>query len=549
MRADTNQAPAIVSSYTEVMPQLQQPTTSRSAGLGGDALRGGDVIGNHRIISALGEGGMARVYVAHDEQLARKVALKVLPPAHADDEARARFLREAHALARVQHKNVVQVYASGTHGDTAWMSLELVIGDALTALVGAVDEESALALCAQAARGLAAAHAQGVVHRDIKPDNLILDGNSTLRVIDFGVAFMVDDGVRTGGFRTQTGVAVGTPHFMAPEQARGERVDAKTDAWGLGATLYALLDGRPPFFVAADEPDVEILARVLRDRAPALRNKHPHISPATSMLVAQLLEPDASKRSWDMEQLAHQMDAIADDIAAAATAAASPSDAAAAGAASADVAGPQALEVAPAPTLTANAGAPTWLWLAALAMAFAFLGAVVAVQWTRAHAPSPMDVPVARVFDPVVAPEQAPVVLPQIETPAPTTTPTPLTAVARAHVLTAQPAQHASEIVSLVRAHDADSVEVLRAVLSVGGAAQQLALDTVVKQGARHHVALVGELLKQADRTTAQRAIVALTELKSLDAVAMLDDAAVHHPDGKVRAAAAAARKQLFSAE
>lgn len=273
-------------------------------------------VAHYRVLSQIGAGGMSRVFLAEDERLSRKVALKTLPPEDADEEGRARFLREAQALARVAHKNVVQVFASGIDEDMAWMALEYVEGEPLSALIGAggVDEETAVALMAQAARGLAAVHAVGVVHRDVKPDNLLLDDQAVLRIADFGIALFLDAG--RGGFVTQKGVAIGTPHFMAPEQARGGAVDARADAWGLGATLFSLLTGRPPFYLKDDEPDLDILARVLRDQAPDVRAYKPGLSAATAALVAELLAADPDRRPADLAAVAERLDAIADALAA-----------------------------------------------------------------------------------------------------------------------------------------------------------------------------------------------------------------------------------------
>ncbi|MDP2340966.1 MAG: serine/threonine-protein kinase [Deltaproteobacteria bacterium] len=273
-------------------------------------------VGNYLIEKPLGAGGMGQVYLALDERLGRRVALKILPPEDADDEARARFLREAKALARCEHPNVVRVFASGEDGETAWMALEVVDGDPLSALASGqgsgeqgLDEETGVALMAQVARGLAAVHAVGVVHRDVKPENLLVDNDAVVKIVDFGVALLADPG--SGGFTTRKGVVVGTPHFMSPEQARGGAVDGRSDAWSLGATLYSLLTARPPFFGSNDEPDLDILARVLRDPIPDVRAFAPSTSQATVNLLLQLLERDADQRLSDMAVVADRLDAIA----------------------------------------------------------------------------------------------------------------------------------------------------------------------------------------------------------------------------------------------
>lgn len=276
-------------------------------------LEPGTLIGGFRLLSPIGQGGMGRVFLAHDDQLDRQVALKVLPPEEADDEGRARFLREARALARVDHPHVVHVFASGVDKELAWMALEYIEGDPLCDALaeGPFDEETALSLCAQAARGLAAVHEVGVVHRDVKPDNLLLDASGLVRLVDFGVALFEEPGL-TGGFTTRAGIAVGTPHYMAPEQARGGKVDHRADAWALGATLWALLVGRPPFYGEPGDSDMDILARVLQEPVRDVR-RYAQVSRGTAELLRALLEKDADARPADLLAVAEQLEALADE--------------------------------------------------------------------------------------------------------------------------------------------------------------------------------------------------------------------------------------------
>jgi hypothetical protein len=264
------------------------------------------------VTKLLGRGGMAEVFLGHDERLDRAVAIKRLA-ADADSDTRARFVREGQALARLQHRHIVQVLAAGDD-DAAqpYMVLQYVEGGSLTDLIGAqgIDEETACALLAQAAHGIAAAHAVGVIHRDIKPDNLLVDEDANVRVTDFGAAVVPIVG--NDGFVTREGVAVGTPHFMSPEQARGQTADARTDLWGLGATLYAALTGVPPFYVAAGEPEMDILARVVRDDAPDVRQRAPAVSEATARLVSLLMKREREQRPSDAAHVAQQLEHLAD---------------------------------------------------------------------------------------------------------------------------------------------------------------------------------------------------------------------------------------------
>lgn len=277
----------------------------------------GTELGGYVVEEPLGEGGMGHVYRAVDVRLDRPVALKVLSTNRLDiddaQESRARFLREARALARVEHDNVVRVFASGEDGDRAWMALEVIEGEPLSSVCEGepLDEESALTIAAQIARGLHAVHAMGVVHRDVKPSNVLLTDDAVVKLIDFGVAQLDDGGAPGGGFTTRAGVVVGTPHFMSPEQARGASVDARSDAWGLGATLYALLSGRPPFYAADDEADLDILARVVRDPIPPLAG----VSADTTRLLTALLAKRADERPADLAGVAVALEDIAHRLA------------------------------------------------------------------------------------------------------------------------------------------------------------------------------------------------------------------------------------------
>lgn len=277
----------------------------------------GTMLGQYRVVGLLAAGGSSDVYVGEDPGLGRKVALKVLRCSGQDADDKARFEREGRALARIDHDHVVRVFASGTVNEQPWLAMEFVDGDPLGALVPerGMDEETALLLGAQLARGLAAIHAQGIVHRDIKPDNALVDEAGRVRITDFGIAAVPG----TGGFVTRAGTTVGTPHFMAPEQARGAPCGPATDVWGLGATLTFLLTGAPPFWDPSAEPDMpvdaEVLARVLRDPVPGIRTRRPDVSATTADLVQSLLSRDAEARPHVLAPIAEAMEAHADRLA------------------------------------------------------------------------------------------------------------------------------------------------------------------------------------------------------------------------------------------
>jgi serine/threonine-protein kinase len=500
-------------------------------------LKIGARIGGYVIRAPLGVGGMGRVFLAEDDQLARKVALKILPPEESDEEGRARFLREAQALARVQHKNVVQVFASGVDEDVAWMALEYVEGEPFSALVNGtqgVDEETALSLCSQAARGLAAVHEVGVVHRDVKPDNLLLDDNANVRVLDFGVALFTD-GLKSGGFVTQKGVAVGTPHFMAPEQARGGTLDARTDAWGLGCTLFAMLAGRPPFFAKDDEPDLDILARVLRDRAPdvntRLRAGAVPVSGATAALIGRLLDPDVDTRLGDMAAIADSCDDIADGVAR--------GDAPPSPVSQAPAPSPASEPLSPLPSAPV-AVRPSILSVVAVALLFAGLGALVAGQIAQRvvdeSPPTVLDLP----------PPTAPVVPAPPSAEGPTTEGNaPPTAEELEALVMFDPGTRGPLWELMGRSDDAARAAVAR-LAGLPGSLGDVALDAVVASRSRDHLSALEAALMQPDRVRADKAIQALTALRPFEALGMLDKAARSHEDKVTRARALAARQQLF---
>jgi serine/threonine-protein kinase len=203
------------------------------------------IAGRYDVRHALGHGAMAVVDLVHDSELGRDVALKRLAENLArDDELRARFLREARLAARLAHPNVVHVYDVGEDGGRPFIAMEYVEGETLGELLaerGPLPPEEVVQLGVQACRGLAAAHEAGLVHRDVKPQNLLLRHDGVLKLGDFGVAFGLD-----GTRLTMAGTVVGTAAYLAPEQARGEEVTAAADVYALGAVLYELLTGRPP---------------------------------------------------------------------------------------------------------------------------------------------------------------------------------------------------------------------------------------------------------------------------------------------------------------
>ncbi|MEX2645542.1 MAG: serine/threonine-protein kinase [Gaiellaceae bacterium] len=216
-----------------------------------------------RIERRLGRGGMAAVYLAHDEELGRPVAVKVLESLAGEDESRRRFIREARLAARLTHPNIVTVYDAGEHDGAPYIVMEYVEGETLAELFarrGRLPPEEVVALGRQACAGLQHAHDAGLVHRDVKPQNLLVRSDGTLKISDFGIARAAE-----GTQITSAGTILGTAGYLAPEQAFGEEASAAADVYGLGAVLYEALTGRAPVRV---ESLAELPTAHLRPPAP-----------------------------------------------------------------------------------------------------------------------------------------------------------------------------------------------------------------------------------------------------------------------------------------
>jgi len=275
----------------------------------GDHLGTGQTFaGRYLIESVLGRGGMGTVYKAKDTELGDVVAIKTLrPELVADDDSRERFKDEIRLTRRITHRNVVRTHDFGeTHG-LWYITMEYVEGLTVRDLLdsrGTLGVESALAIGTQLAESLSVAHAIGVIHRDIKPQNLLLDAEGVLKVMDFGVARLAESTAR----HTQAGMIVGTPAYMSPEQLMGENVDARSDLYAAGAVLYELLAGRLPL----DGPTVMgLFAKVLAEEPPRLSSLVPDLPPAMDELVMQLLAKRPEDRIPSATVLLERLQALA----------------------------------------------------------------------------------------------------------------------------------------------------------------------------------------------------------------------------------------------
>jgi serine/threonine protein kinase len=276
-----------------------------------DELEGlvGQTIAHKYLLQRLiGAGGMGAVYEAKNLATHGRFALKLMLAslAHRGDQVE-RFFREARASARIQHPNIVQVFDVGQGDDGVFFIVqEFLQGRDLRALLderGTLPPHEALTLLAPVMSALATAHAQGVVHRDIKPDNIFIaqlaTGERTAKIIDFGIAKLSEAGTENLSV-TRTGAAIGTPLYMSPEQARGDRsIDGQTDIWSLGVVLYEALSGRTPF---AGESYNAVLAKILTMVPPRLDTVVPDLHPAIADVVARALAPSRGERYQTMDE-------------------------------------------------------------------------------------------------------------------------------------------------------------------------------------------------------------------------------------------------------
>ena len=259
----------------------------------------GRTISHFDVSEVLGAGGMGVVYRAHDKQLGRAVALKfLLPHYNLDASAKARFLREAHAAAALDHPNLCTVHEVGTT-ERGWLFLAMSLyeGETLRSRLkrdGCLPVSECLEIARQIAEGLQAAHAAGVVHRDLKPGNVMLLPDGTVRILDFGLAKARDQSI------SETGAHFGTVSYMSPEQVRGDKVDGRADLWALGVLMYEMLTGRKPF--NRDE-EVAIALAILHDEPPLPSTCRSEISAALESLVLRLLRKDPGRRYASAELL------------------------------------------------------------------------------------------------------------------------------------------------------------------------------------------------------------------------------------------------------
>jgi serine/threonine protein kinase/Tol biopolymer transport system component len=273
------------------------------------ALAPGSSVNHYEVVRLLGRGGMSEVYLARDTSLDRRAAIKII---HAEsglgDEAASRLLREARAVARLEHPGICSVYEVGEADGLPFISMQYIEGSTLQDWIGGrtIDPETAFTFARQIAEALAEAHRHGIIHRDVKPANVMIDGGRNLKVLDFGLAKNIFPGLDGVG-QTATGMIAGTVQYMSPEHLRGKPVDGQTDVWSLGVVLYQMLAGRLPF---SGDSKADLIASILNDAIEPVRGLPPSRERAVNHVLGRALERDQDLRYKTMGEFCEDLRAL-----------------------------------------------------------------------------------------------------------------------------------------------------------------------------------------------------------------------------------------------
>lgn len=303
---------------------IEQPAIEYAANLfaeGKSALIEGTTIANYRVLSLLGEGGMGVVYLARDLKLGRKIALKILPRSFLHDPMRVKmFEREARAASALNHPNIITIYEIGRYNDAQFLAAEYIEGQTLRQRMKAskLSLRELLDVAVQTAGALTAAHDAGIVHRDIKPENVMLRRDGYVKVLDFGLAKLIEtapvkqgnqDAVTTikGNAYTTTGLVLGTVSYMSPEQLRGESVDGRSDIFSLGVLIYEMAAGKTPF---SGETAVDVMAATLEREPAPLTQCDPQIPAELERIVAVSLFKDRERRYQTVREMLAQLQGL-----------------------------------------------------------------------------------------------------------------------------------------------------------------------------------------------------------------------------------------------
>jgi serine/threonine-protein kinase len=312
---------SLIGSHEQSDSFIEAPAADLAAGLLAGRktqLTAGQAVGPYKIVSLLGEGGMGEVYLADDTRLNRKIALKRLPPHFTINPDRVRrFGREARAASALNHPNIVTIHEIGDSNSTHFIATEFVDGKTLRQLINEkpFTLSEALNVVIQVAGALTAAHAAGIVHRDIKPENIMVRADGYVKVLDFGLAKLTELQITDSDreiptlLQSNPGLVMGTVQYMSPEQARGKKVDVRTDLWSLGVVLYELLAGRVPF---SGETPSHVMVSLMEDELPPLTS---YASvPELDRIVTKALRKNQKERYQTARELAHDLREVKRDL-------------------------------------------------------------------------------------------------------------------------------------------------------------------------------------------------------------------------------------------
>ncbi|MEK6322717.1 MAG: protein kinase [Acidobacteriota bacterium] len=287
-----------------------------------ESLRANTTISHYRIVSKIGAGGMGEVYLAEDTKLRRKVALKLLSAELTRNEDRLRrFEQEAQAASALNHPNILTIYEIGLEGETHFIATEFIEGETLRDRVAKRKNtlEETLDVAVQTASALAAAHKAGIIHRDIKPENIMLREDGYAKVLDFGLAKLIEqqapstdtDAQTVARIDTDPGTVMGTVNYMSPEQAKGKPVDARTDVFSLGVVIYEMATGRTPF---QGDSSTEVLAAILDREPPPLARFEPEAPAELQRIVSKTLRKNREERYQTIKDLLIDLKNLRDEL-------------------------------------------------------------------------------------------------------------------------------------------------------------------------------------------------------------------------------------------
>ncbi|MBK9528357.1 MAG: PD40 domain-containing protein [Acidobacteria bacterium] len=280
------------------------------------------VLSHYRIVSKIGEGGMGEVYLAEDTKLERQVALKVLPAKVAADEERViRFMQEAKAASALNHPNILTVFEIGNFEGSRYIATEFIKGETLRDRTrgGDLNLTEAIEIALQVAAALGAAHEAGIIHRDVKPENIMIRDGGLVKVLDFGLAKLTENRAETAEpedatkaqFNTKPGLVMGTVAYMSPEQARGHKLDPRTDIFSLGIVLYELFTGRRPF---DGEGHLDLISSILKDEPASLRQVSPGLPRQLERIVDKTLRKNRDQRYQHIKDLEIDLRDLRDEL-------------------------------------------------------------------------------------------------------------------------------------------------------------------------------------------------------------------------------------------